>query len=593
MMRISKVGYFAGVTARASLFAVAVVLSCAPAWSAEFHVSPNGDKEYSTIDAARDAARPLCGKEPVTVWLHGGTYVMNKTIEFDARDSGTVECPVVYKAFPGEVPVVSGGRVLTGWQRDGQVIWKASTHGMEFRQLYVNGKKATRSRWPNLGEYHRLIDWNKPQQTINLKQDDVRDWENFDEVEIYIQMLWSISVMRLESFVDADGHSVLTVQNPERDLVFKRLWPKKIPDQAFHYENAREFIDQPGEWCINRKKGEVYYYSRPGENMQTAEVIVPQVETLLAVKGTLDRPVKYLTFEGITFLHSTWLLPNERGYLNNQAGQYSIEPTVENVQYCGRPSGAVAVVCARNVVFRRNVFKKLGAVGLDLHYGTRDCEVVGNVFYDIAGSGIQHAKFSDPDVEVHLAYNPEDERELCVNDRIHNNYVENIGYEYGGAIGILSGWPVGVQIDHNELRNLSYSGISVGWGWTKEPNAMRDNKIRWNHVDRPMTLFGDGGGIYTLSEMPGSLIASNFVSNVRRSEWALGASSKCYFLDEGSGGITMQHNHEHCGEGIERVRLHVTGEVKFMPKSFSDYQGIILGAGLEPEFEGIKKLAID
>lgn len=559
----------------------------------EFHVSPDGDQPFTSIEAARDAARPYCGKEPVTIWLHEGTYVIDKTIELDARDSGTEKYPVVYKAMPGETPVISGGKKLTGWQRDGDKIWKAPTQGMEFRQMYVKGKKATRSRWPNMGEYHRVIDWDKPKQTINLKKTDISDWDNFEEVEIYLQMLWSISVMRLESFVEEEDRSVLTVKNPERDLVFKRLWPKKKENQAYHYENAREFIDQPGEWSIDRKKGEVYYYPRKGENMKTTEVIAPAVETLLAIKGTLDKPVKHLEVEGVTFLHSTWLLPNKRGYLNIQAGQYTIEPTVDNIQYAGRPPAAFEVECAHNVVVRRNVFKKLGAVGLDLHFGTRECEVVGNVFYDIAGTGISHAKLSDPEVEIHEAYNPEDERELCVNDHIHNNYVENIGYEYGGAIGILSGWPVGLKIDHNKLKDLAYTGISVGWGWTKEPNAMRDNKIRWNHVDRPMTLFADGGGIYTLSEMPGSLIYRNFVSNVHRSKWAVGASSKCYFLDEGSGGITMEKNHEQAGGGIERVRLHVTGEITFKPKNFSDYDPIKKGAGLQAEYNDIVKLAKD
>ena len=584
-------------------FGMLFVFGCATvcAQAAEFYVSLAGSDAaagsraapFRTLERARDASRPFCGKEPVTVWLHGGTYAIDKTIEFDTRDSGTGKNPVAYRAVPGETPVISGGKRLTGWQPDGNVIWKAPTHGMEFRQIYVDRKKATRSRWPNEGDYLRLIDWNEPGLKINLRPGDIRDWENFNEVEIYIQMLWSISVMRLESFSDDRDQSVLTVQNPERDLVFKRLWPKKVKNQAFHYENAREFIDQPGEWCINRKKGEVYYYPRPGEEMPVAEVIVPQVETLISVKGSLDRPVKHLTFEGITFMHSNWLLPYERGYLNNQAGQFTIEPTVENIQFVGRPPGAVEVVCAHNVTFSRNVFKKLGAVGLDLHYGTRDCGIVGNVFYDIAGSGIQHAKFSDPDVEVHLPYNPKDERELCVNDRIHNNYIENVGYEYGGAIGILSGWPAGLQIDHNELRNLSYSGISVGWGWTHEPNAMRDNKIRWNHVDRPMTLFGDGGGIYTLSEMPGSLIASNYVSGVFRSKWALGASSKCYFLDEGSGGITLQQNYEQCGDEIERLRLHQNGTVTILPIHSSMYKGIIEVAGLEPDYKEIKKLARD
>ena len=122
---------------------------------------------------------------------------------------------------------------------------------------------------------------------------------------------------------------------------------------------------------------------------------------------------------------------------------------------------------------------------------------------------------------------------------------------------------------------------------------MRNNKIRWNHIDRPMTLFADGGGIYTLSEMPGTHIYRNYVSNVSRSEWAVGASSKCYFLDEGSGGITMQENHEKADTDIERLRLHVAGEIRFMPKSFGDYQGIVAGAGLQPEYEAIKELARD
>lgn len=568
---------------------------------AKFFVSPDGcdtaqgteSAPFKTIERARDAARPFCGRQPVNVFLRGGTYSIDQTIEFDTRDSGTAENPVVYKAFPGERPVISGGVRLTGWRPEGNVIWKARTEGLEFRQLYVDGRKAPRSRWPRMGEYFRLDTWDEQNREIVLPAELIRDWDNFPEVEMYVQMLWSIALMRLESYALQEGKARVTVRNPERDLVFKRLWPKKIPNQAFHYENAREFITEPGEWSLSRRDGVVYYYPRPGEQMETAEVIVPRVQTLLSIKGTLDQPVRHLTVEGITFLHSTWLLPFEQGYLNNQAGQYTIEPTVDNHQFVGRPPAAVEVSAAHHVTLRRNVFKKLGAVGLDLHYGTRECEVVGNVFYDIAGSGISHAKLSDPDVEVHIPYNPEDERELSVGDRIHNNYIEQIGYEYGGAIGILSGWPVAVEIDHNELRDLAYTGISIGWGWTHEPNAMRDNRIRWNHVDRPMTLFGDGGGIYTLSEMPGTLIYRNYISNVRRSEWALGASSKCYFLDEGSGGITMKENHEQAANDIERVRLHVTGEITFMPMTFDLYREVIEGAGLQPEYRDIRGRAKD
>ena len=132
---------------------------------AEYFVSPNGDDAhvgtknapFRTIAKARDAARASKGDEAVTVYLRGGTYVVSETIEFDSRDSGTAEHPVIYKAYADEEPIVSGGVHLDGWEKDGNVMWKASTNGMEFRQLYVDNAKATRSRWPNEGKFFSMV----------------------------------------------------------------------------------------------------------------------------------------------------------------------------------------------------------------------------------------------------------------------------------------------------------------------------------------------------------------------------------------------------------------------------------------------------
>ena len=568
----------------------------------ELYVSPQGsnqgvgtkDAPFQTIERAQQAAREIDTGKPgeTVVYLRGGTYSIDHTIKFDARDSGTETHPVVYRAYPGERPVSSGGTVLGNWEKAGPTLYKASTGGMEFRQLYVDGAKALRSRHPNTGEFLPIVRWDMDTRKIIMPPGTLQDWLNFDEVEMYLQQAWSISIMRMETYAAHPEGFALTVRNPERDLVFKRKYPRKRDKQYYHLENAREFIDQPGEWCVDRKEGICHYLPRSGEDMASAEVIVPQVETLVSVQGTLDDPVRHMRFEGITFKHSNWTMPYDQGYLNVQAGQYTIEPTVGNTQYVGRPPAAVYVAGAQNLVFKRNVFTKLGSTALDLHYGTRDCEVVGNVFYNIAGSGISHAKLSDPDVEFHTPYNPEDKREMSVNDRIHNNYIELVGDEYGGCVGIVGGYSTAVKIDHNELRDIAYSGISLGWGWTYEPNAMRDNMIRWNHIDNPCTIFADGAGIYTLSEMPGSLISSNFVSNVSRPEKADSKlSSKCYYLDMASGGITFDRNHvKHYDHGVERWFFHQPGEIKVTRLDSSMYPGIIEAAGLEPEYKDIKGL---
>ncbi|MGC6431393.1 MAG: hypothetical protein ACON5F_10165 [Jejuia sp.] len=569
------------------------------AYSKDIYVSPNGHDENTgsleyplkTLERARDLVRPYLGKEKVNVFLRGGLYRLKETFVLTEKDSGTKDYPVVYQAFKNETPVISGGVLISNWQKAGNYIYKAPTGGKLFRQLYSNSKKGIRSKFPNDG-YFKLKGWNKNNKTIHIDKNILNDWQNFNEVEIFVQMSWSVSIMRLKEFDPKLDFDALSVQNPEKDLVFKRKFPPRKPNQSFHFENAREFIDMPGEWSLDSKNEYVYFYPYENQNPNNQQITVPSLETLFHIKGVPSKPVKFLTVKGLKFMHTNWVRPSLKGYLNIQAGQYNVEPTYENIQYVERPPAAVLVQNAYNVKIERNYFNQIGAVALDLHFGTTNCEIVGNVFYEISGTSISHSKLSDPGVEIHIPYNPKDKRELCVNDKINNNFITKSGFDYGGAIGILSGWPVGLKIDHNELKDLAYTGISVGWGWTHESNAMKNNFIRWNKIDNPCSLYGDGGGIYTLSNMPGSLIYRNYILNVKRSEWATGASTKCLYLDEGSSGITLQENYAQAEEGIERLRLHVTGDIHVKTKKFSMYESIKKGAGLEEQFKDIKNIIL-
>lgn len=76
------------------------------------------DGPLATLRGARDAIRRLCLEsgwgEPVEVQVRGGVYPMPEPLRLGPGDSGTAQSPVTYRAFPGERPVLSGGRPITG-----------------------------------------------------------------------------------------------------------------------------------------------------------------------------------------------------------------------------------------------------------------------------------------------------------------------------------------------------------------------------------------------------------------------------------------------------------------------------------------------
>ena len=93
----------------------------------EIYVSPQGSDEaqgtkehpLATLHRARDVVRQLkaTAKGPVTVMLRGGVHRLEEPVIFGPEDSGTEDCPITYTAYPGETPVISGGRMITGWKR--------------------------------------------------------------------------------------------------------------------------------------------------------------------------------------------------------------------------------------------------------------------------------------------------------------------------------------------------------------------------------------------------------------------------------------------------------------------------------------------
>jgi hypothetical protein len=194
-------------------------------------------------------------------------------------------------------------------------------------------------------------------------------------------------------------------------------------------------------------------------------------------------------------------------------------PRLDNVAWLGRPPAAVSVQNANHISFINCTFENTASGGLDLRTGTQDDLVQGCKFEHIGGNGIRLGEFSATNVETHVPWNPADDREVCSHETIADNLITKCGEEDPGCCGIAAGYVRNVKIEHNDVSALPYTGISVGWGWTKMTNAMRDNLIFANHVHGVGMLLGDLGGIYALSAQPGTVIAENAIDEIQPSQY--------------------------------------------------------------------------
>jgi hypothetical protein len=129
---------------------------------------------------------------------------------------------------------------------------------------------------------------------------------------------------------------------------------------------------------------------------------------------------------------------------------------------------------------------------------------------------------------------------VAINNKVTNSKISDCGKEFYGAVGIWCGLVAQTMIANNELTNLPYTGISIGWMWDTTSTPCRQNSIRSNHIHNVMNILSDGGGIYSLGQQPGSIIAGNLIHDVKIN--AGRAESNGMFLDEGTRDVLVENN---------------------------------------------------
>ena len=527
--------------------------------AADIIVKPGAYTIEKAFQEAREARR-LNGAEQVCIHLSEGTYRLNQPIIIRPEDNGT------RIVADGKV-TVSGGVRLTGWKKEGKyyVAQVPDFNGrpLEFRQLWVNGRKAVRARdVADFNDMYRIRAIDKAKEILYVPAAAVKKIVNARYAEMVIHEMWCVANLRIKNIKIQGDSAAVTFHQPESHVHFMHPWPSPMittngHNSAFYLTNAKELLDTEGEWYLDARASKVYYLPRKGENMATAEVEVPALETLLKVEGTPDNPVTNVSINGVTFSHATWMRPSISGHAPLQAGMYMIEAyklrpkkirpngdhKLDNQGWVGRPAAAVTVDCADGVDFIACRFEHLASSGLDYHTYIKGGNVQGCTFSDIGGNGIVAGSFGPEAHEAHLPYDPSDKRIICTGLNISDNLITDVTNEDWGCVGIAAGFVKDIKICHNEISEVSYTGISMGWGWNQQVCSMSNNLVEGNLIHHYAKHMYDTAGIYTLGSQPHSFVQENVVSDIYSPSYAHDPNHWFYlYTDEGSSCITVRNN---------------------------------------------------
>lgn len=570
------------------LYTLAFCLLSQPlAWAGDIWVSPTGNDNnkgtreapFQTIEKAVKQAREwrrLHNPEAnggIYIHLTEGVYFQEKTLFLRPEDSGTAQSPTVIES-EGRA-VISGGLQVTGWKPLADVdsrladsvrnkIWIAEAprignRHLEFRQMWVNGKKAQRASQFADGVMERMLNFNPQEQTITIPTPKVKGLEDASSLEMIVHQRWAIAILRVRSMEARGDSTIVRFHEPESHLEFAHPWPQPViggekGNSSFCLVNDLALLDEPGEWYQEYPSGRIYYYPRENEDMSQATVIAPALEKLVMVDGSLERPIQYIQFRNVHFEHAAWNRPSYEGHVTLQGGfrlldAYKLaipglpeKASLENQAWIARPEAAITVKGSNHIDFDGCVFQHMGATGLDYEWAVSDSKVSSCRFTDIGGSALLIGAFPDGGFETHVPFKPVNMEELCSDIQIQDNLITEVTNEDWGCVGIGAGYVKDITISHNEVSYVNYSGICVGWGWTLLESGMRNNRIEANYVHHFAQRLYDAGGLYTLSYQPGSVMRNNRIEYLVDAPYATNDRAFYIYFDEATDGYTVENN---------------------------------------------------
>ena len=525
-------------------------------------------KPFATIEKAKEHVRTLDKDSgDIVVKIAGGLYELEDTIVFDENDSGNENCTIYYEAVDGEEPIISGGKLLEGdweeatevdWLDDGIKAYKTElVRNDKLRAIYVNGERASmtrRSARPlrSVGNYSVTkgqADWAWISKS-GIKEGNVfaadfglpADTRNPQNIELESGSTWVKAIVCADTLEETpEGDTQVNFQMPYAAIAQQPSWNCNYnPTGNNDVVNVFEWLSEPGEFYFDQAGSTLYYIPKEGEDMADAEVIIPELVTLVDIKGSTPKQdyAAHITFRGLTFAYSDWNLAEVDGSHGNA--------TVQGCTYMNKFStgnwhddmyrsydvapAAVHATSAHDIAILDGKIEMTGYLGFHAENDVYNIEVTGNYIGHTGGGGVtighpQHVY--ENDTEEHWVggsgsnnAGPDKEKfqngteAVPKNIYIRNNYFLENCYFFPGCSPIATYFTQNMWIEHNFIYKCSYSAMSIGWGWCNfdgevgsdsqlpglPTTTSRNNHVNYNRIEDYASILQDCGGIYTLGQ---------------------------------------------------------------------------------------------
>lgn len=477
---------------------------------------------FATIDHSKSTIAEYIkqhpsDKEDIIINISPGTYIQNKPIEFDEKNSGNENRTIIFRKDPSQIGKVkiSGGKQILNWQiHDASMnIWKAEI-GNEFsRQLFIRNKQGSvskavraRSNYPfKMKEYRYGY-------KVQTKGVDFRKWENIRDMEVVSNLYWVSTRV-----------PVMTNDKAKKLVIEPNFWEHihiqwNVYKAPFNWlENALELLDSPNEWYIDRlsKPGSnMLYFHFGNSNPNELEIILPQTDKLISAKN-----LRNVSFENIDFEFTSWNGPSvyipkrqtNNGFrtgLNDRYTEYSYK--TGNYKDIAQIPGALSFDNCSQISIRGCSISHIGSTAIEFINDSSQNLIENCEISDISGSGISFHNWKSSDLVNNKGISQLKSNPVGSGNRILNNKIHDVANDYLSSAGISIGFVQNTQISRNEIYNFPNSGIAFSSfiydniqndGSVVNPDKLLffgSNEVSENKIDCAEQQLPDGGGIYSI-----------------------------------------------------------------------------------------------
>ncbi len=527
----------------------------------DFYVSPQRsdrnlgtfDQPFASLNAAKNAVRSNRKEgQDVTVWLRGGSYVLDETLVFGLQDGAPHGATVRYMAYQDETPVITSLKPVTGWQKPSSPlddlpseaqgnVWVADVGaGRNFKVLYGNGTMLPRARSKGFSPVRSEKGKESLKRLTAPGNFDLRQWDNLRDVEVIIRptYAWAMNILPVAD-VDVVRREVTTTVGGTYPLEPQPQWSidaHGISDTCW-LENAIDFLDSPGEWVLDSRTGKLYLW--PVDGTHPENISFPQCVELIRVEGEpqddqpVDRVVRGLEFKGITFTG------NDRYTWRDLESSFQHDWSAVD-----QASAMLRFRSAENCIVEDCRFIQGATSGIRLDLQASGNRIEGCRFSELGEHGI-----------ALCGYGP-GKKDVNKSNQILNNRINHIGRLYWYASGIYIAQSGENRVANNLIHNVPFIGItlsgardfnwqrprdgegyrSIRWQDFSEPNKKmlqdaygkhvektgfflsslhaRNNRIEGNEIFAAVETMGDGNPVYLSGAGAGNRICGNYIHHI-------------------------------------------------------------------------------